>query len=276
MLSTVGLVLGFKTTSHLAAAYGVAVNFTMMVTTILFYIVARKKFKWNFLSAFSLSALFLIIELAFFGANISKVMHGAWFPLLIGAIFFEIMLTWEKGRKILYEEIKLMTIKFEEFQKSLKEIEHTKVTGDAVFLTGRPDVVPFALLQNLKHNKVIHSETYILHIRFRNVPRVPNLKKIEVEKLGGGFFRIIANYGYMEDPNITNIIILAKDQGLPIEMDGVSYFLGRERLILEKDKRMAMWRKRLYKLMSTLSADFTTFSGIPTSRVIEIGVELKL
>ncbi len=276
MLCTIGLVLGFRTTSNLAAAYGVAVNFTMMVTSTLFYVILRKKFNWGFLKSLSLIALFLIIELLFFTANISKIMHGAWFPLLIGALFYIIMATWRRGREILADEFKKISVSFDEFKKMLEKGEHVKVNGEAVFLTGRPDVVPVSLVQNLKHNRIIHSEVAIFHIKFESIPRVPNLKKIEVEKLGGGLFKVIAHVGFMEDPDIKKLLTLAVDQGLDFNVETVNYFLGRERLVLKKDKRMSLWRKRLFKLMSTISTDFVQFSGIPSSQTIEIGVELEL
>ncbi len=276
MIATVGLVLGFRSASHLAAAYGVAVNFTMMVTTVLFYIVLRKRFGWSFLKAISLVTLFIVVELAFFGANISKVAHGAWFPLMIGALFFTVMTTWEKGRRLLSDKFKEITMNFEDFEKMLKETEHVKVNGQAVFLTGRPDVIPFALTQNVRHNRVFHSTTLLLHIKFENVPRVPNLKKIEVEKFGSGIHRIIAHHGYMEDPDVEKILTLAANSGLDINVEEVSYFLGREKLMLVKNRKMRMWRKKLFKLMSTLSADFMSFSGIPPNKAIEIGVELEL
>ncbi len=277
MIATVGLVLGFRSASHLAAAYGVAVNFTMMVTTVLFYIVLRKRFNWSFMKAVSLVILFIVVELAFFGANISKVAHGAWFPLMIGAIFYTVMTTWEKGRRLLSYKFKEITMNVDEFEDLLKEVDYVKVNGQAVFLTGRPDVIPFALTQNVKHNRVFHSTTLLLHIKFENVPRVPNMKKIEVEKIGSGLFRIIAHHGYMEDPNVERILTLvAGGSGIDIRVEDVSYFLGRERLNLVKNKKMRMWRKKLFKLMSTLSTDFSAFSGIPPNRAIEIGVELEL
>ena len=186
------------------------------------------------------------------------------------------MVTWEKGRELLAEEFKKRSLSFEEFQKIIKEKEYVKVKGEAVFMTGRADVVPFSLIQNMENNKIIHSETAILHISFDNVPRVPNMNKIEVNKLGGGFFMIIAHYGFMETPDIEKILTLAIDQGLEFNIENIRYFLGREKLILVNNKKMAMWRKKLYKFMSTVSTDFSSFSGIPTSRVIEIGIELQL
>ena len=276
MLATIGLVLGFRTTSHLAAAYGVAVNFTMIVTTFLFYIILRRKFKWGLLNAFLLSLLFFVVELSFFVANLSKIMHGAWFPLVVGGVFYVIMRTWEKGRMILREEFKKITMDVEEFKDMLEKEDVIKVNGYAVFMTGRPDVVPFAMIQNVRHNRIIHSTSIILHIKFETIPRVPNLEKVELEKLGNGIFRVIARVGYMEDPDVGKILELATASGLDVPLENVSFFLGRERLNLVKNERMAMWRKRLFRFISTVSSDFSVFTGLPPGRVIEIGVELEL
>ncbi|WP_281791979.1 potassium transporter Kup [Desulforhabdus amnigena] len=276
MVSTIGLVLGFQSSSRLASAYGVAVTSTMLITTGLFYVVARTRWGWNRPAAGLLCGLFGAVDLAFFSANISKILHGAWFPLAIGGIIFTLMLTWERGREILSDQLKDITMSFFEFKKNLELNPPQSVRGQAIFLTGNPYMVPAALMHNLAHNKVLHSEIAFLHFKTEDVPRVPNLEKVEVEKLGGGFFRIIAHHGFMEEPHIEKILSLAREQGLEFKMENTSFFLGRERLTLGKQSRMSRWRAAVFRFMSRNALEAATFYEIPTDQIIEVGVQLEL
>jgi KUP system potassium uptake protein len=276
MMCTIGLVLGFQSSSKLAAAYGVAVTATMLVTTTLFYVVARKRWGWNQLTAGTLAGLFFLVDIPFFSANISKIFHGAWFPLAIGALFFIVMLTWEQGRKILAGQFQTLTTSFDAFKKNLDENPPQRVNGQAVFLTGKPGVVPSTLVQNLKHNKIIHSEVAILHFKTENVPRVPNFEKVKTEKLGGGFFQIIAHYGFMEEPQINMILTLAHEQGLNFQLEEASYYLGHEKLSIGSDPIMSRWRSNLFVFLSRNSMDAASFFGIPPDQIIEVGVQLQL
>jgi KUP system potassium uptake protein len=276
MICTVGLVFGFQSSSKLAAAYGVAVTSTMLVTTTLFYVVARKRWGWHPLTAGSLAGIFFLVDIPFFGANISKIFHGAWFPLAIGALFFMLMLTWEQGRKILAEQFQNLTPSFDVFKKSLDENPPYRVNGQAVFLTGNPDVVPSTLVQNLKHNRIIHSDVAFVHFKTENIPRVPNFDKVKVQKLGGGFFQIIAHYGFMEEPKIDMILTLANEQGLDFKLEEASYYLGREKLSIGSKPVMSQWRSNLFIFMSRNSMDAASFFGIPPNQIIEVGVQLQL
>lgn len=276
MICTIGLVLGFQSSSKLAAAYGVAVTSTMLITTILFYVVARQRWGWRRLTAGTLTGIFFLVDVPFFGANVSKIFHGAWFPLAIGAFFFVLMLTWEQGRKILADQFQTLTPSFDAFKKSLDQNPPHRVNGQAVFLTGNPDVVPSTLVQNLKHNKVIHSDVAILHFKTENVPRVPNFGKVKTEKLGGGFFQIIAHHGFMEEPKIDTILTLAHEQGLNFKLEEASYYLGREKLAIGSDPLMGRWRSNLFIFLSRNSMDAAAFFGIPPDRIIEVGVQLQL
>lgn len=276
MVCTIGLVIGFQSSSKLAAAYGVAVTSTMLITTILFYIVAQKKLGWSGLVAGTLSGLFFLVDLSFFGANLSKIFHGAWFPLVIGALVFMLMLTWKQGREILAAQIKNLTPTFHEFEKSLKNNPPQKISGQAIFLAGNPDVVPAALVHNLNHNKILHTEIAFLHIKIEEIPRVPNLEKVAIEKLGGGFYHIIAHYGFMEEPKIENILILSHEKGLEFKMERASFFLGREKLSIGRRPGMSRLRKNLFMLMSRNSMDPAAFFDIPPDKVIEVGVQLRL
>ncbi len=276
MICTILLVLGFKTASHLAAAYGVAVNFTMIVTTILFFEVSRRKFKWNILKSGSIVLFLLIVEFGFFGANLSKVSHGAWFPLMIGGIFFTIMVTWHRGRNILAKELQDLAIGYNEFFNILKDKEPVKVNGKAIFLSGRDDIIPHAMMQNLKHNKILHSEIGILNIKIENTPRVPSFEKVEVEKIDKGFYKIIAHFGYMEEIKMKNILELAFEKNIDFRDKEVSFFLGRENLRLAEKPIMGKFRSNLFIFLSKISMDFSTFANIPTDQIIEIGVGLEI
>jgi KUP system potassium uptake protein len=276
MICTIGLVIGFQSSSRLAAAYGVAVTSTMLITTTLFYVVARERWGWNRLDVGILVGIFFCVDAPFFLANISKIFHGAWFPLIIGGMVFIVMSTWEKGRYILRKQIQDMTPTYEEFNKSLEANPPLKVRGQAVFLTGNPDTVPPAMIHNMNHNKVLHSDIAILNFQTKDVPRVPNLEKVEVEKLRGGFFRIVACHGFMEDPGISNIFALAREKGLEIKVDNASFFLGREKLIITDTPRMRRWRSGLFLFLSRNSTDAASFYDIPTNQVIEVGLQLEI
>ena len=216
------------------------------------------------------------VPVCFFGANISKIFHGAWFPLVIGAVFFTLMLTWRRGRELLGAELADLTPSFEEFSTGLKDDPPEKIRGQAILLTGRPDKVPAALVHNRTHNKVLHSDTVLLHIRTEDIPRVPNSEKVDVERLGGGFSRITAHYGFMEEPKIDNILALSREQGLEIKAEEASFFLGREKLSMGEKPRMRPWRSSLFSFMSRNAMDSSSFFGIPPDRIIEVGVRLEL
>ncbi len=276
MVCTVALVAGFESSSKLAAAYGVAVTSTMIMTTALFFVVARKRWYWPWHWAVALSGLFLVVDASFFLANISKLFHGAWFPLVIGAGFFTLMITWAKGRRILAVELRKIMPPVHQYIVDLVSHPPNKVEGDAVYLTGSRNAVPVALAKNVLHNHVIHSRTILLHFRLEDVPRVPNLEKVQTEKIGIGFHRIVARYGFMEDPKLDTVLTLARDQGLDINPDKASFFIGRENLAVAEKSTMARWRANLFIFMSRNAADATSFFSLPADRVIEVGVRLKI
>ena len=186
------------------------------------------------------------------------------------------MLTWEQGSKLLADQFQKLTPSFDAFKKSLDENPPQRVNGQAVFLTANPDVVPSTLVQNMKHNKIIHSDVAILHFKTQNVPRVPNFDKVKTKKLGGGFFQIIAHHGFMEEPKIDTILALAHEQGLNFKLEEASYYLGREKLSLGSDTVMNRWRSNLFIFMSRNSMDAASFFGIPPDQIIEVGVQMQL
>jgi KUP system potassium uptake protein len=276
MVCTIALVLGFESSSNLAAAYGVAVTSTMLITTTLFFIVARRRWHWPLMWAAPLTGIFFLVDVPFFTANISKILHGAWFPLVIGAAFFTLMLTWAKGRRILAGQLRKMSPPLHQYIVDLASHPQNKIDGDAVFLTGARNAVPVALAKNVKHNRVVHSRTVLLHFRVEDVPRVPNLEKIQTEKLGGGFHRIVARYGFMEDPQVDSVLTLARGQGLDLNPETTSFYIGRENLVIGEKSSMARWRANLFVFMSRNAANPTSFFSLPADRVIEVGVRMEI
>ena len=276
MICTISLVLGFQSSSKLAAAYGVAVTSTMLISTVLFYVVAVERWKWRKSAVVPLIALFLVVDSAFFLANISKVLHGAWFPLVIGGVIFFLMVIWRRGRKITGAQIRSLTMNFKTFQEMISEDPPQRVKGQAVFMTGNPDTVPVALLHNLKHNKILHSEVALLHFDTSELPRVPNDQKVEVEKLGGGFYQVTAHYGFMEEPRVSNLIALAREKGLDFDLEKTAFFLGRINFMPDEKPQMPRWQSRMFTFLSRNELDAAAYFDIPTSQVIDIGVPLEI
>ncbi len=276
MVCTIALVAGFQSSSKLAAAYGVAVTSTMIITTVLFFSVARQRWHWPLMWAAPLTGLFLLVDVPFFAANLSKIFHGAWFPLVIGAAFFTVMLTWAEGRRILAANLRSIMPPIHQFIVDIGSHPPNKIEGDAVFLAGNKSAVPVALAKNVKHNHVVHSRTVLLHFRVEDVPRVPSLEKVQTEKLDGGFYRIVARYGFMEDPSLENVFSLARGQGLDLNPETTSFYIGRENLVEAAPAIMARWRAHLFMFMSRNAADATSFFHLPPDQVIEVGVRLAI
>ena len=276
MIATIGLVAGFGSSSRLAAAYGVAVTATMLISTILFYYVARDLWQWNRVALNIMISFFAVIDLSFFGASMSKLFHGAWFPLVIGFAVFTIMFTWKQGRSLLLQQIKDRTLTVEEFMQSLALQQPQRVTGQAVYLTANPDVVPISMLHNLRHNKILHSEVALFHFSTERVPRVPNNQKVVVTKLGDGFFKVVARYGFLEYPNITQVLALANHQGLHFRPEAISFFLSREKIVAGLKSKMILWRKKLFAIMARNALSATAYYDLPSGQVIEIGVQVQI
>ncbi|WP_419787396.1 potassium transporter Kup [Pseudodesulfovibrio sp.] len=276
MVCTIGLVLGFQSSSKLAAAYGVAVTTTMLITSILYFRVLRTLRNWSLAAAGALTALFLVVDISFLSANLTKLFHGAWFPLAVGLLFFMVMATWKRGSEILRDKTRSLTMNVKDFLGRVAEDDPARIPGQAFFLTRSRDIVPVAMLQNLRHNKILHSQVYLLHIRTEDVPRVPNFDKITEEKVGLGISCIIARFGYMEEPDIKTIFSLCKGQGLDVDLEQASFFLGREKLTVGEHPGMSRWRAALYLFLSRNAMDAASFFSIPSDRVIEVGAQLEL
>jgi len=273
-VTTLALVFGFASSSRLAAAYGVAVTSTMLMTTILFYVMARHTWRWRLLAAAAPVTVFLLMDLAFLSANLSKILHGAWFPIAVGAIVLALFTTWNRGRAILARRLAHRSMTVDEFVAIVQRNDLNRVPGKAVSLTGNPRIVPPALLHNLKHNRIVHAQAALLTVVTEEVPRVEASKKVEVEDLGGGIYRVLARYGFMEDPNVPHILALARGSRLDFKPAEVSFFLGRERLLSRKQPLMSRWRLRLFDFMSRNALDATAFFRIPPGQVVELGTQV--
>lgn len=276
LLSTIILVASFQSSSRLAAAYGVAVTATMLITTLLFFLLMRNNWHWPTLLAGLITGVFLTVDLLFFGANIIKIFHGAWFPLVIGGIIFLVMMTWAEGNERLRNALKLRTPPIDQFIAGIALEQPQRAKGTAMYLTRSHNSIPIALVHNLEHNKILHSKVILLSILTEETPRVANFDKIESEQLGSGVTRIVAHYGFMEEPRIETILALAHDQGVECDLEEVSFFLGRQNLSIGDATTMARWRANLFLFLSKNSMDVSSYFAIPKDKVIEIGLQIEL
>jgi len=274
MLATIALVLGFESSSNLAAAYGVAVTTTMAITTILMAVVARENWKWPLAGAVTLAAVFLVPDLAFFGANIVKIPHGGWFPLVAAAGVFTLMTTWRKGREILDKRLREDILPIDLFLKDCPNIP--RVQGTAIYMSRTSDGVPPSLLHNLKHNKVLHRQIVFLTVETQERPRVSRRERIDVADLGHGIYRVVARYGFMEDPDVPELLTKVEAPGLSFPPGDTSFFLGKETIFATKRPGMALWRERLFAFMSRNARSATLFFNLPPNRVVELGAQIEI
>ena len=276
MLATIAIVIGFKSSSALAAAYGIAVTMTMIITVILLHIVATERWKWPVPLALCVSGIFLAIDGAFFGANVLKITHGGWLPIVIAGVLFTLMTTWKSGRRILFERLTERAIELGDFMAVVTAHPPTRVPGTAVFMTAQPRGTPPALAHNLRHNKVLHDNVVVLSVTTTQVPHVPVDEQVVVHELGSGVYNVAVKYGFMQDPDVPEALRLARKKGLPITDDDVTYFLGRETIIVTTRPGMATWREKLFVLMSRNAVRATAFFHLPPERVVELGVQVEM
>jgi KUP system potassium uptake protein len=276
MVSTIVIVIGFGSSTALAAAYGIAVTLTMVITAVLLYVVATDRWHWPPAVAIMVTGLFLFVDLAFFGANVLKILYGGWLPLVIGAALFTLMTTWKTGRRIVAERLTARAIPLEAFLESVKQRPPARVSGTAVFMTAQPRGAPAALAHNLRYNKVLHTHVIILMVQTRPVPHVTGDECMAIRNIGAGLFELTLRYGFMEDPDVPAALGRAHEQGLELDPDDVTYFLGRETLIATKTPGMALWRERLFVLMARNAVRATAFFRLPPERVVELGVQVEL
>lgn len=273
MVGSVALVLGFRASTNLAAAYGIAVTGTMAITTVLFF--AVMKHRWGVFPTLALSLLFAVFDLAFFSSNVAKIPQGGWFSLGLATCIFVVMMTWRRGRLALSDRIRNSVMPIDHFMNGLDGMEVARVSGSAVFLSLNPNVVPVALLHFFKHAKVLHESVIMLSIATDRVPEVDAEHFIELRRFEHGFYQIIAHYGFMQRPNVPEILKRCTDFGLDVGSD-VSYFLSRESLRLTDRAGMVAWRKHLFAFLSRNAHSVTDFFSIPPERVVELGMQVEV
>jgi len=276
MAATLALVLGFRNSSALASAYGVAVTTTMWITTVLFIVVARAHFGWRRRYALLVGLPFLLVDSGFFVANLSKLGAGAWVPLAAGGSVFLLMSTWQQGRLLLSQRLRATLPSLDELLRVVRAQPIHRVPGKAVFLTGNADQAPPSFLHNLKHNQVVHSEVAFLTVLTEDVPRIDESARVAVERLGDGFYKLVARYGFMEDPSVPEVLASAARQGVEFLPAETSFFLSRQRFLPRRQPTMSLWRQRLFATLTRNTLGATAYFRIPPDRVVELGSQVQL
>ncbi len=275
MIGCLVLVIGFKNSSNLSAAYGIAVTGTMAITSLLFAVVARTRWNWSLLHVVTITAAFLALDLSFLVANVVKIEHGGWVPLAMALVVYLLMSTWKRGRMQLNEIQTNGALPLADFLRSLEHHPPLRVRGTAVFMTSNADGVPVVLLHHLKHNKMLHETVILLSVQTKGIPEVSEDHLLALEQLGHGFYRIVVAYGFMQSPHIPDILARAAARGVPVPPMDTSYFLGRERLVISDKAKMSRPRKKLFALMSRNARSATEFFQIPPNRVVELGAQIE-
>ena len=277
MISCILLVLTFRSSGNLASAYGMAVMGTMLCTTILFSIVIRKIWKWKRRFTIPLLVSFLTVDLSFLGANLSKVMSGGWLPLVVAILIFVIMFTWKDGTQAVYEYINKENIPLDNIINDLKSghSQITRVAGNAIFMLGRRTNLN-VLLHHLKHNKVLHKKVFLMTVKFESIPFIDINNRVTIESLGAEIYGIDVKYGYMENPDINEIFKICTENGHKLNANQVSFYLGRINLGIEKNHRMAFWRKKLYIFLHRNSESAVEYFRLNPGTVIELGRKITI
>jgi len=270
------LVAQFKSSSALASAYGIAVTGTMVVTAVMAIVVVWKSWRWPLWAAAGLILPFLFIDTTFLTANLLKVFHGGWVPLLIGGLVIIIMLTWRRGANILAAKTRRLETPLDLLIRSLAKSPPPRVPGTAIFLSAAPESAPTALLHSLKHYKVLHEHNVILTIVTENVPRVAPKDRVVMERLGDSFMRVILHFGFMETPNVPKALAIARKQGLSFDIMSTSFFLSRRSVRPDARSGMPAWQDRLFIFLAQNADDASSYFQLPTDRVVEIGTQVTV
>ena len=276
MIGCVLIVLGFGSSAALSAAYGIAVTGTMVITTLLFTQLAHLKWDWKPWQYISFAGFFLTIDLGFAASNMLKIESGGWVPLAIAGAIFTLMTTWHAGRTITRTLLRDASLPLDSLLKSVAENHVVRVPGTAVFMTADSGGAPMVLLHHLKHNKVLHEEVILLTIQVKEIPEVIDSERMTVTKLPLGFWRVIAQYGFMQTPDVQLLLKNASAMGLRAKRMETTYYLGREQLLPIGSTKLATWRKKLYAFMARNSLSATAFFGLPPNRVVELGAQLEI
>jgi KUP system potassium uptake protein len=276
LIAVLALVLGFQSSSALASAYGFAVTGTMTITTVLAAAVMRGVWRWQWPTIAVVLVPIMTVDLALFGANALKIPSGGWFPLVIGIVVFTIMTTWRAGRRLVQARLASEAVPLASFLATCQTAPEARVSGTAVFLTTQTDNVPLTLLQNLKHNKVLHRTVLLVRVVTENIPRVPGADRLKARELGNGFWQIEAHFGFAQTPNVPRELGRAEIPGLKLDPSQLSFFVGRANVKSSSRPGMARWRERLYSALARIATRPTVFFHIPPDRVIELGAEVEI
>ncbi|EXI66453.1 MAG: potassium transport protein Kup [Candidatus Accumulibacter adjunctus] len=279
LLTVIVVVLGFRSSSNLASAYGIAVTLTMMIDTLLAFVVVRALWQWSWPRAALFLVFFVVVDFAFFAANVLKIVDGGWFPLAVGTAVFVLLSTWRRGRRLLAERQRQQSIPLADFIAGIAIGGPQRVSGSGVFLTAHPEGVPRALLHNLNHNQVLHERVVVLNVAVADVPHVAEAERVRVEALGQGFHRVHVAYGFKDEPDLPRALALCAADGLAFDMMTTSFFLGRDtvvRLPAGQQARMANWRQTLFNWMFRNADTATEFFKLPPNRVVELGAQVEL
>jgi len=272
----IAAVIGFGSSSALASAYGLAVSGTMLITTLLTFFVVRYGWGYSLGVCLFSTSFFMFIDAAFFSANMLKFVEGGWFPLAMGTLLFTLMVTWRRGREILFWHLKASAIDLKPFLKSLFAAPPARVEGTAVFLAGTLDSVPRAMLHNLAHNKVLHERVVFMTVVIKDIPWVPFGERIELEPLGRNCYQLKINFGFKNQPDVPRALRLCKSQGIEFNMMETSFFVSREKVIPTPGDGMALWRERLFAAMTRNAGSIVDYFSIPANRVIELGTQVEI
>jgi KUP system potassium uptake protein len=275
-VAVTALVIGFRSSDNLAAAYGIAVTMAMLIDSVLIFVVMRRIWHWPAPLAFLIAAPLFVIDCAFLASNSLKISEGGWFPILIGLVLFTLLTTWKKGRIVLMKRLSEDAMPLDLFLQSIEASPPERVAGTAVFLTSTINRVPHALLHNLKHNKVLHERVVFLTIGTRDIPFVPEDERFETKSLGCDFYQLLADYGFKEEPDVPELLEECGRKGFVFDMMDTSFFVSRETLIATVAPGMALWRERLFVSMSKNATKASDFFQIPTNRVVELGTQVEL
>ncbi|MBP3984571.1 potassium transporter Kup [Pseudoxanthomonas helianthi] len=277
MVTVIALVLAFRSSTNLASAYGVSVSGTMLIDTLLLALLAKSMWTRARWWVLPVCAVVVIIDLGFLVANGAKFFHGAWFPIALGVIVFTVLRTWRRGRELLHEEVRKEGIQLDVFLPGLMLAPPVRVPGTAVFMTADKDVVPHALLHNLKHNKVLHERNVFLTVETLNVPYAPHGKQLKIDAIGDEFYRVVIKFGFMETPDVPQALMRSCDRGGtyfdPME---TTYFASRETIVASAHRGMPVWRDKLFATMHRNAAPATVFFRIPGNRLVELGAQVEI
>jgi KUP system potassium uptake protein len=275
-VGTILIVIGFGSSGALAAAYGIAVALTMIITAILLHVIAVERWRWPLPAALAVTATFLAIDVTFFSANLLKFVQGGWLPIAIGISLFTLMTTWKTGRRLLYERLSARAFPLEAFVTAVRTAPPTRVSGTAIFMTAQPTGTPAALVHNLHYNKMLHEHVIVLTVATVPTPHVDPDERFTVRSMGANIYNARIQYGFVEDPDIPEVLGQLRDAGVPIDEDDLTFFLGRETIVVGPRPGMATWREKLFVLMSRNAVRATAFFKLPPERVVELGVQVEM